>query len=352
MDSSGLFLVGVNHLTAPVACRERTAVLAGELRETLIHLMGLADLREAVVLSTCSRVEIIATARDPESAASSLKNWLVSRAGAEAEAAVYVHREADAVRHLFRVTAGLDSWIIGESEIQGQVKRAYQLAFELKATGRVLNRVFQRAVNAGKSIRTQTGIQDGIHSIGGAAALLARKIFNDAERGRIVVFGAGEAAEAVARHLAAKNFRQIWVANRTVERARAVAAPLGGEAVSFDEGIKKLAETEAAVFSTACPKPLLEAATLRPLLTGRKRPLFLIDLGMPRNVESACGRIPEVYLYNLDDLKEIVRGSAAKKSAGKERAEVLVSSAAEECVEGLRRSDAMQAVLLSPGGVP
>ncbi len=352
MKSQSLFVVGINHLTAPVSCRERSAVLQDRIGEVLSHLTDFADLKEAAVLSTCSRTEVYAVGEGPESA-ELVWAWFLRRAGAEVEPGLYLKQGPEAVRHLFRVAGGLDSWIVGETEILGQVRKAYQAALEAKATGRILNQAFQRALAAGKVLRSQTGIQNGIRSIGGAAALLAKRIFSESVPGRVVVFGAGEAAEAVARHLAAKNFKEIWVANRTLDRALAVAGPLGGRAVSFEEGIQKLSEAEAAVFSTACPKVLLEASILRPLLANRRRPLFLIDLGLPRNVDPACGRLPGVYLYNLDDLKGIVRESMAAKASEKERAEVLSALAAAECVEELERSEILRSrVLPAAGRVP
>jgi glutamyl-tRNA reductase len=349
MNSENLILVGVNHLSVPVACRERMAVPTNEVPETLRHLAGLAGLEEAALVSTCSRVEVMGAALDPEAAAKQVRGWFIRRGGPEIEPALSIKRGDEALRHLFRVAAGLDSWIIGESEILGQVKRAYQTALQLRSTGRILNQAFQGALWAGKSVRAQTGIQGGIHSIGGAAASLAKRIFCEDQRGQVVVFGAGEAAEAVLRHLAAKNFKEIWVANRTLERAQALARPLGGKAVGFDEGLRRLSTAEAGVFSAACPKVLLEAATLRPLLGGRRRPLFLIDLGLPRNIDPECAKLVGVYLYDLDDLRQIVQESMGRKKAEKEKAEILTALAASECLGKLKSSEARRLDALQAG---
>jgi len=257
MNSEHVFLVGLSRLNALPACRERAAIGAAELPGALAELKAGAGLAEVVLLSTCSRVEVVGAARDPLHAAESVKAWFIRRMGADVAAALSVRQGREAVHHLFRVACGLDSWIIGESEILGQVRLAYQAAHDLKMTGRVLNRVFQMAVSAGKSVRSRTGIQNGIHSIGGAAALLVKRIFQSGSDGQTLVVGAGQAAEAVVRHLAAKDFRRILVANRTFERAQALAASLGGEALPYLEGLKRLDQVEVAVFSASCSGPLL-----------------------------------------------------------------------------------------------
>ncbi|MBI3563910.1 MAG: glutamyl-tRNA reductase, partial [Elusimicrobia bacterium] len=306
------------------------AVLAG-LRESL----G-AD--EAVLLATCSRLELYAAAADPEQAVARARTWFITRAGAEVVPCLTVHRGEAALAHLFSVAAGLDSWIIGESEILGQVKRAYEKAREARATGPVLNRAFQSAAAAGKAARTKTGIQQGIHSIGGAAALLARSIFGEKADGTTLVFGAGEAAQATARHLAAKDFSKVFVANRTLERAQALAGEVGGTAVSFEAGLDLLARAEIAVFSVTCAEPVLTAAALGARLAGRSRPLFLLDLGLPRNVASDCARLPGVYLYNLDDLKGVVARSVAGKAAERAKAAALAADAARACAAELAKA--------------
>jgi len=335
MTGEALIVVGLRHLRAPLPCRERAAVPRSDLLDVLLYLRVYARLEEVAVLSTCSRVEIVVASRDPAASADKLREWLLRRAGEEAAPAVHILAGREALQHLFRVASGLDSWIVGESEILGQVKEAYHFALEHGGTGALLNKTFQRAIGAGKAIRARTGIQNGISSIGGAAALLARRIFGEGTGGQVVVFGAGQAAEAVVRHLAAKSFDRIVVANRTLERARAVAEPLGGRGVPFEEGIGLLSEAEAAIFSAACPEPLLSAGRLRPLASGRRRPLFLIDLGLPRNVDPACAGLDGVYLYTLDDLQKVVGERNSAKAAQKEEAEVLASLAAADCASDL-----------------
>ncbi|MBI5201753.1 MAG: glutamyl-tRNA reductase [Elusimicrobia bacterium] len=335
-ESERLVVVGINHLGAPVACRERAAVPAAKLAETLSQLRSSLRLAECAVVSTCSRVEVVAvlpTGEGPEGLAA----WFHARVGAEGAASVYVKRGPEAVRHLFRVAGGLDSWIIGESEILAQLKNAYAAARDGRHTGRHLNRVFQSALAAGKSVRARTGIQNGIHSIGGAAALVAKGIFREAG-GEVVVFGAGQAAEAVVRHLAAKNFSRISVANRTLERAAAVAGPLGAEALDLEQGLDRLATAEVAVFSLSTEEPWLGSELLWPLVRGRDRALFIVDLGLPRNVDERCADLEGVYLYDLDALKEMVRESMDGKAAAKDLAEVLILDEAVKCWKELSKA--------------
>ncbi|MFA6028256.1 MAG: glutamyl-tRNA reductase [Elusimicrobiota bacterium] len=337
MSAEPLFVVGLSYLSAHAGDRERAAVPAAELSAALEALRGLA-LRETVVLSTCSRVEVYGLGADA-GAAGRVREWFRARVGEKIASMLYEKRGDEAVAHLFRVAAGLDSWIVGETEILAQVKTAYQSAFALKATGPVLNRVFQTALSAGKAVRAGTGIQNGIHSIGGAAALLVSRIFKGGTDGETLVFGAGQAAEAVVRHLSAKEFKRVSVANRTLEKAEALAAELGGTAVCFDEGFRLLERVEAVVFSVSTPEPLLDAERLAPLLAKRERPLFIVDLGLPRNVHARCSELPGVYLYDLDHLEGVVRESMERKAAEKGRAEVLAAAAVEKCVAELEKAD-------------
>ncbi|MBI4062118.1 MAG: glutamyl-tRNA reductase [Elusimicrobia bacterium] len=335
--SERMFVVGLNHLNASVAVRGRAVVPSGDLPAILEQLKDLVPLEEVVVLSTCSRVEVYAVGADPRRGRELVSAWFERRAGAAVLPALYAFEGADALGHLFRVAAGLDSWIIGETEILAQIKQAYQSALARGRTRRVLNRAFQEAIGAGKDVRAATGIQNGIHSIGGATAMMAKRIFGETAGGEIVVFGAGPAAEAVVRHLAAKKFDRIVVANRTVERARAVADKLGGSAATLAEGLELLDRAEVAVFSTAASAPLLDAPSLSRALARRRKPLFLVDLGVPRNVDPACAGLDSVYLYDLDDLKGMIRDSMAGKLAEKGRAEELAALAARDCLREMNK---------------
>ena len=345
--SERIFVVGLNHLNASVASREKAVVSSANLPEILAQLKALVPLDEVVILSTCSRVDIFAVCDDTRRGSELVRAWFTQRAGADIEPALYQREGDDALRHLFRVAAGLDSWIIGETEILAQTKKAYQSALSAGFTRRILNRAFQSAIAAGKDVRSATGIQNGIHSIGGATALMAKRIFGDKEGGGILVFGAGQTAEAVVRHLAAKKFDKIVVANRTVENARAIAEKLGGEAVSLDAGLALLEHVEVAVFSASVGEHLLTAGHMARILAKRRKPLFLVDLGVPRNVDPACAKLDSVYLYDLDDLKRMISDSMEGKLAEKDRAEDLASMAALDC-----RTELNKPPRLVPAGVP
>ncbi|MDE2491205.1 MAG: glutamyl-tRNA reductase [Elusimicrobia bacterium] len=332
--------IGFSHLLAPLSCRERAMVAEAEVARTLKGLAAELGAREAVLLATCSRLELYAAADDPAEILSRARSWFLARAGAEVGPSLSSWRGEEALAHLFKVASGLDSWIIGESEILGQVKRAYETARAAGLTAATLNRAFQSAAAAGKSVRAETGIQQGVHSIGGAAALLARSIFGESSGGATVIFGAGEAARAAARHLAAKNFSKIYVANRTVEKARALASEIGGLGVGLDEGLRLLGTAEIGVFSVSCERPVLEAAALERLTAGRRRPLFLLDLGLPRNVAADCAGLSDTYLYNLDDLKGVVARSVAGKAVERSRAQALAAQAARDCAAELDKAAA------------
>lgn len=338
LGSRGLVGIGFSHLLAPLACRERAMIPEAEVSAVLRVLAGRLGVEEIVLLSTCSRLELYAASAEPEATLRRARAWFVERAGEEIAAVLTESRDGETLLHLFRVASGLDSWILGESEILGQVKRAYETARAAGTTGPALNRVLQSAAAAGKAARAKTGIQQGVHSIGGASALLARSIFGESAEGSTVVFGAGEAAQATAKHLAAKNFSKVFVANRTAERAEALARDIGGSALSLERGLDLLASAEIAVFSASCERPLLTAKDLARRISRRGRPLFLIDLGLPRNVDPDCAALPGVYLYNLDDLKGVVARSVAGKAGEREKANALVVEAARACATELEKA--------------
>lgn len=345
LDSRSLVGIGFSHLLAPLACRERAMVPEAAVAAVLRELAERLGAPEVVLLSTCSRLEAYAASADPEETLARARAWFLERAGRDIEPCLTGRLGSDALQHLFSVTAGLDSWIMGESEILGQVKRAYETARAADLTGPVLNRSFQSAAAAGKAARAKTGIQHGIHSIGGAAAVLARSIFGAEADGTTVVFGAGEAAQATVRHLAAKNFSKILVANRTIERAEELAREIGGRGVGLEQGLGALATAEIAVFSVACGAPLLTAPDLARLTEGRRRPLFLIDLGLPRNIDPRCAALAGVYLYNLDDLKGVVARSVEGKAGEGEKAALLVAEARRACAAELDKAAARRADL-------
>jgi glutamyl-tRNA reductase len=302
------FVTGLSYKTAPVEVREKLAV-----RPSLLPCLGCrlkinAGLDEVVLLSTCNRVEVYGTAPWIQGRVHRIFQQLCP-ADMDVTPYIYVKEGADAVRHLFSVTGGLDSMVIGETEITGQVKLAYQAAQAAKLTGRVLNRVFQTALQTAKEIRTQTGIGHGATSVGSVAVELAERIFDRELSEKIVmIIGAGKMGEACVRHLAKKGAQSILVSNRSFDRAQTLATEFNGQAIRFDDCLKAMADVDIVVSSTGCPQTILHRPDVAKLMAARgNRPLFLIDIAVPRDIDPAVQEIDNVYLYNIDDLEAIVR---------------------------------------------
>jgi len=331
-ESSRLIVIGLSHLSAPVAVREGLAVPASALPGALAELRAGLGLSEAVLLSTCSRFELYAEAADPGAATERVAEWFKRRCGPVVGPHLYAKSGRSAVEHLFRVAAGLDSWILGETEILGQVKSAYEAAAKAGGTARTLNILFQKALNAGKEVRTRTPIAQGVTSVGGAAALLTKKIFGESGARSVVVFGAGTMAESATRHLMAKGVCTVTVANRTLEKAVELAGALGGAATDFESGLALLATADVAIFSTASASAVLGRDRLQDLLKLRRgRPLFLIDIGVPRNVEPAAAALDGVYLYDIDDLKRMVERISENRKVAVEEAGRLCAELVGAC---------------------
>ena len=310
-----LFAAGLSHKTAPVELRERLAVTHSEIADLAASLKYRGDLDEIVLLSTCNRVEIYATTQDPSSGIKSLFQLLCSKPQ-ELDAYIYVHQDIDAVRHLFRVAAGLDSMVLGETEITGQIKNAYEIARRAGLTGRVLNRLFQKAFQATKEIRTRTGIGRGAVSIKSVAVELIGKIA-DLARQSIMVIGAGQMAECCVRLLARKGARSILVSNRSFDRAFDLAIRCGGQAICYGDCLFGMRDVDVVITATTSMEPLLTRGDAENLMKARRdRPLFLIDLSVPRNIDPAVGGLDNVSLHNIDDLERIAqRGVHTRKRA-------------------------------------
>ena len=304
-----LVVVGLSHRTSPVALRERFAFAGDRIPAALQALRDSGLAAEAVILSTCNRVEVyLVTALPAETAFARLKEFLCAQHAFTGELGneLYQLAEPASLHHLFRVAGGLDSMVIGETEIFGQLKQAYELALQHRHTGARLNKAFQRAFNVAKQIRTETNIQRGSVSVMSAAVELAEKIFNSLAPHEVLVIGAGETGEKTARALLSRGARGVVVTNRSPERAAALAAELGGRAVPFDQWPAELEQMDIAISSTAAPHHLLDRAALEPLMRRRRhRPLLLIDLAVPRDIDPAVNTLDNVYLYNVDDLQSI-----------------------------------------------
>lgn len=305
-------VIGLSHRSAPVELRERFAFAENNIPEALQQLRESGLITEGVVLSTCNRVEIYAATAVPvdDRFFGRLKNFLVEHHAYDGELGdeLYTLAEPHSLQHLFKVAAGLDSMVIGETEIFGQLKKAYDLAFANKFTGARLNKAFQRAFNVAKHIRTETNIQRGSVSVMSAAVELAEKIFSDLAKHEVLVIGAGETSEKTARALQSRGVKKITVTNRSPERAEALAAELGsGTATTpFENWPQEFERIDIAISSTAAPAHILDCAKLEPLMRRRRnRPLLLVDIAVPRDIDPAVSELDNVYLYNVDDLKAI-----------------------------------------------
>ena len=305
-----LFCVGISHHTASVETRERFVGHA-EVDRRLREEVGCA---EALLLTTCNRVEVYAASEEPVPTERIVQCLLATGMNPlEDESEVFYRHEAQqCVQHLFRVTSGLDSMVIGETEILGQAKKAYAAAREAGAAGPFLHRLFQRAFRVAKQVRTRTDITRGAVSVGSVAVDLAEKIFGHFESRKVLLLGAGEASERTARALAKRGVRDIRVVNRSVERAEALAALIGGRAVAMEDWEMHCREVDIMISSTAAPTPFVTRANLGPLLRDRlDRPLFIIDIAVPRDVAPDVNEMEGVFLYDIDSLQSIAQQSLA-----------------------------------------
>jgi glutamyl-tRNA reductase len=327
---SELLALGVSHKTAPLDLRERLSLTEGRAVGALGELTAAEGIHEAAALSTCNRTELYLIVSDPVEAESTALGVLTRQAElrpTELLGHLYSVRSSEAVRHLFRVTAGLDSMIVGEAEIQGQVKRAYELALVEGATGPILNRLFRGALAAGGRTREETAIGERGVSIPSVAVELARRTLGDLAERRVLVIGAGETAELVARALVARGVATVFVANRHHDRAIGLAQRFGGAAVRFEELPEQLGQADIVVSATNSPHHIVERDELEVVMAGREeRQLLLIDIAVPRDVEPECREIPGVTLHDIDDFQQIVERNASGREAEARRAEPILEA--------------------------
>ncbi|MGA0094207.1 MAG: glutamyl-tRNA reductase [Chthoniobacterales bacterium] len=331
-----IFCIGINHRTAAVSLRERFAVGEGSMSSLLADLRREASLGEAVVLSTCNRVEVYGLSGDDEASARACADYLQRAAGAEAD--FYRREQAEGARHLFRVVCGLDSMVVGETEILGQVKDAYAVALESGSTGAALNRLFQQAFRVAKQVRTETGITRGAVSVGSVAVELAEKIFGDLAGCRVLLLGAGKAGARVARSLRSRGVRRLILANRTFDRAAELASELEGMALHFDRWKTALNDVDIVISSTAARGRLLAPEELSPLMSARgDRPLFLVDLAVPRDFDPALNGLEGVFLHDIDSLQAMAQRGMQARASEVERCEDLIEAQVKEFLAWVRQ---------------
>lgn len=303
-----LFVAGISHRTAPLELRERLALTPSQQSAAAIRLKLTTGATEVVWLSTCNRVEVYAASESEPPDAASLFEALTLSPGSWSEH-IYHHSDAAALTHLFSVAGGLDSMVLGETEITGQVKAAYERAHAEGLTGRTLNQSFQKALATAKAIRTRTAVGRGATSIGGAAVQLAERVFGRTLAGKtILIIGAGQMGDVCVRHLAKRGVKELWISNRSPERAEQLATECGGRPVPWAEVAPAVARADVVIAATGCPTWLLRRAEVDRWMESRhRRPLVLVDLGVPRNIEPEISRLEAVFLHNVDDLELIVR---------------------------------------------
>jgi glutamyl-tRNA reductase len=324
-----IVVVGLSHKTAAVEVREKVAFAPTQMEKPLRQLVELPDITEAVIVSTCNRVEVYVTTRDIAGGISRVKRFLADYHHLELEmldSHLYAHHGEDAIRHVFRVASSLDSMVVGEPQILGQIKTSYGYAAEFKASGIILNRFLHKAFSVAKRVRTETKIASSAVSVAFAAVELARKIFNDLSDKTVMLIGAGEMCELAAKHFLNNGVRGLMVTNRTFERAERLAEEFDGKAVRFDDLLEQLHKADIILSSTGAPHTIIGARDLDDVMRRRKhKPMFFIDIAIPRDIDPGVNDVDNVYLYTVDDLQEVVQANLAQRAEEARKAEDIVT---------------------------
>ena len=346
--SSRLLALGISHKTAPLALRERLALPEGRAASVLHELVGHAEIHEAVAISTCNRTELYLVASDPVEAENAALSALSRQAGippTELLGSLYSLRGMDAVRHLLGVAAGLDSMIVGEAEIQGQVKRAYELALVEGVTGPIVNRLFRDALATGKRARTETAIGRSRVSVSSVAVELARGILGELDSRRVLVIGAGENGELTAKALRERGVETVFVANRRYDRAIGLAQRFGGQAVRFDALPREMEAADIVVSSTASPHQLVGRDELELVMEQRGgRPLLLIDIAVPRDIDPSVRELPGITLFDMDDLQREVARNLSGREAEVTKVHAIIEQETERYGDWLASLDVVPTI--------
>lgn len=341
-----LVALGINHNTAPVAIREKLAFPSEGLVTSLQNLVGLSAVNEAAILSTCNRTEIYCdlSKDNPQS----LINWIGEQHQLSTEQFshyLYSHSDADSIRHMFRVACGLDSMILGEPQILGQMKTAWQTALDAGTLGKHLGKLFQHTFSAAKKVRTDTAIGSSPVSVAFAAVRLAHQIFGDLNSQTALLIGAGETIELTARHLSEQNIGRIIIANRTYDKAHKLASQFNGYGLALSELPAHLPEADIVVSSTASQLPILGKGRIESALKARKhRPIFMVDLAVPRDIEPEVTQLNDVYLYTVDDLKNSVEENLNSRREAAKKAEEIIDDQVEHFMGWLRSQGAITTI--------
>jgi glutamyl-tRNA reductase len=346
--SMAVVVVGLNHTTAPVAVRERLAFSDATLAEALAHFRP-PEVQELVILSTCNRVEMYMQTSDVDASVASAVAFVAACHAVpptQFTPHLYQWTELEAVRHLFRVAASLDSLVLGEPQILGQVKAAYLAAQAAGRTGMIFSQLFERALRMAKTIRTETGISDHAVSVSYAAVELAKKIFESLQQRTVMVLGAGDTAELAARHLVSQGVTRVFIANRTSERAFLLAQALQAKAIPWEAFPEHLAYTDIVISSTSAPHPIIAPAMVREALRARRsRPMFFIDIAVPRDVDPAVNTLENVFLYDIDDLHNVVQENRRERQHEALAAEALIWQEVQQFQQWLAVRDAVPTIV-------
>ncbi|WP_339805554.1 glutamyl-tRNA reductase [uncultured Marinobacter sp.] len=338
-----LITLGINHRTAPVEIRERVAFTPERMAEAFKELRLATGTTEAAILSTCNRTELYLAGDDD--CAPAILRWLAGfhqMPVADLESAIYLHRDGEAVRHMMRVAAGLDSMVLGEPQILGQLKDAYALAREHGASGTFLTRLFEHTFSVAKRVRTETAIGENPVSVAYAAVSMANHIFSDMANNRALLIGAGKTIELVARHLSDAGVSEFVVANRTLEKAQALADQYGGRGIVLSEIPQYLRDVDIVISSTASPLPILGKGAVERALKKRKhRPYFMVDIAVPRDIEPEVARLDDVYLYTVDDLRQVIEENLRSREGAAREAEHLIMAGTQDFLSQIRALDAV-----------
>ncbi|MFU2317444.1 glutamyl-tRNA reductase [Rahnella sp. PCH160] len=343
-----LLALGINHKTAPVSLRERVTFSPETLNEALSSLLQQPLVQGGVVLSTCNRTELYLSVEQQENLQEQLVKWLCDYhhlSEDEVRKSLYWHHDNEAVSHLMRVASGLDSLVLGEPQILGQVKKAFAESQNGRAVSGELERLFQKSFSVAKRVRTETDIGASAVSVAFAACTLARQIFESLSDVNVLLVGAGETIELVARHLRQHNVRHMMIANRTRERAQALATEVNAEVISLQDIDSRLAEADIIISSTASPLPIIGKGMVeRALKARRNQPMLMVDIAVPRDIEPEVGKLANAYLYSVDDLHSIIQNNLAQRKAAAIQAETIVEQESSNFMAWLRSQGAVEII--------
>ena len=344
-----VLVAGLNHNTADIEVREKVAFNGSKLQEGLVELKNLPHVDEVVILSTCNRMELYAGVKDTEKASESIKTFISGFHNIDRsllDKAIYVYDDVDAVRHIFRVASSLDSMVIGEPQILGQLKEAFEFALEKKTTGILLNKLMKKAISVAKRVRSETRIAENAVSISFAAVELAKKIFTDLSAKVFMLLGAGEMAELAAKHLMSNGVKEVIVANRRYERACELAKEFSGKPVALDNFLREMVHSDIVICSTGAPNYIVVKEQMQKVMKERKqRQVFIIDISVPRNIDPKINDLDNVYLYNIDDLQGIVDANMFERKKEAEKAERIIEEEIEPFFQWLSSLDSVPTIV-------